>query len=225
MSNKPTLLVLAAGMGSRYGGIKQLDQFGPNGETIIDYSLYDAIKAGFGKIVFIVRKDIHEAAVERFSPKLKGRIDFDFADQELTSYVPEHLQVERSKPWGTAHAVLCAKESINEPFAVINADDFYGYDAFKTMADFLSADTDPATHSLVGYRIENTLSDHGTVSRGVCQTNERNELVDINERHKVGWEGDKIVYNKDDQPVEIPEGTPVSMNFWGFKPGDRKSVV
>lgn len=220
MSEKPTLLILAAGMGSRYGGIKQLDEFGPNGETIIDYSLYDAIKAGFGRIVFIVRKDIEEAAREMFEPKLRGRIEVDFALQELDSFVPEDLgKVERTKPWGTAHAVLCAKNHIDTPFAVINADDFYGYDAFEKSARFLSTNPDPNTHAVVGYRLDNTLSDFGTVSRGVCQANEQGELTDINERTKVGRENGKIYYHDSDgSAVELAPETTVSMNFWAFKP-------
>ena len=220
MSNKPTLLILAAGMGSRYGGIKQLDEFGPNGETIIDYSLYDAIKAGFGRIVFIVRKDIKEAAKAMFEPKLASRIDVDFALQELDSFVPKDLgHIERSKPWGTAHAVLCARDHINTPFAVINADDFYGYDAFEKSAHFLTADPDPNTHAVIGYRLENTLSDFGTVSRGVCETNAEGELTDINERTKVGREDGKIYYHdSEDNKVELAPETPVSMNFWAFKP-------
>lgn len=219
MSNKPTLLILAAGMGSRYGGIKQLDEFGPNGETIIDYSLYDAIRAGFGRIVFIVRKDILEAAREVFEPKLAGRVEVDFALQELDSFVPEDLlPVERTKPWGTAHAVLCAKDHIETPFAVINADDFYGYDAFEKSAHFLSTNPDPNTHAVVGYRLENTLSDFGTVSRGVCEANQEGELVDINERTKVARENGKIYYHdSNDQKIELAPSTPVSMNFWAFK--------
>ncbi|MFS8615245.1 MAG: sugar phosphate nucleotidyltransferase [Solitalea sp.] len=220
MTEKPTLLILAAGMGSRYGGIKQLDEFGPNGETIIDYSLYDAIKAGFGRIVFIVRKDILEAAKELFEPKLAGRIEVDFALQELDSFVPEDLgPVERTKPWGTAHAVLCAKDHIRTPFAVINADDFYGYDAFEQSARFLSENTDPNTHAVVGYRLDNTLSDHGTVSRGVCEANAQGELTDINERTKVGKENGKIYYQGEHgEKVELAPDTIVSMNFWAFKP-------
>ncbi|QEC53407.1 nucleotidyltransferase-like protein [Anseongella ginsenosidimutans] len=220
MTEKPTLLILAAGMGSRYGGIKQLDEFGPNGETIIDYSLYDAIKAGFGRIVFIVRKDIKEAARELFEPKLAGRIEVDFALQELDSFVPKELgAVERSKPWGTAHAVLCAKDHIKTPFAVINADDFYGYDAFEKSAHFLSTNPDPNTHAVVGYRLENTLSDFGTVSRGVCEANAQGELVDINERTKVGRENGSIYYQDNEgNKVELAPSTPVSMNFWAFKP-------
>lgn len=217
---KPTLLILAAGMGSRYGGVKQLDQFGPNGETIIDYSLFDAIRAGFGKIVFIIREELKNDFIGIFEPKLKGKIDYDFAIQSVQSYVPENLgKVERQKPWGTGHAVLCAWEQTSTPFAVINADDFYGYEAFKVMADFLSSNTDEACHSMVGYQIKNTLSENGSVSRGVCELDEDGFLKVVTERTKIyRTESGEIVYEEGEKLTPLAEETPVSMNFWGFMP-------
>lgn len=217
MTQKPTLLVLAAGMGSRYGGDKQIDGFGPNGETILEYSIYDAIKAGFGKVVFIVRKEILEEAKEIFLPKLEGKIEVDWVVQTLESFVPEELkQKDRKKPFGTAHAVLCAKDAVNEPFAVINADDFYGNEAFDVLGKFLATDVRPDLHAMVGYAVQNVLSDNGTVSRGVCETNEKGQLIGMVERTSIAREGDKIISRGEGEVFEIPEDTPVSMNFWGF---------
>jgi NDP-sugar pyrophosphorylase family protein len=217
---KPTLLILAAGMGSRYGGIKQLDQFGPNGETIIDYSLYDAIKAGFGKIVFIIRKELANDFEELFGPKLKGKIEYEFAFQELSSYVPSELgDINREKPWGTGHAVLCAWEYTKTPFAVINADDFYGFEGFETMSTFLSNNQKPDLHAMIGYQIKNTLSENGTVSRGVCVTNEDGLLDHVTERTKILRQANgEIAFLDLGEPVILEENTPVSMNFWGFMP-------
>ncbi|MCE7055114.1 nucleotidyltransferase [Algoriphagus sp. AGSA1] len=217
MHNKPTLLVLAAGMGSRYGGNKQIDGFGPKGETILEYSIFDAIRAGFGKVVFIVREEIFEVAKEKFLPKLEGKIEVDFVIQSLDSFVPNELkQAERKKPFGTAHAVLCAKDVINEPFAVINADDFYGREAFSAIGKFLSTEVKPDLHAMVGYAIQNVLSEHGTVSRGVCDMNEKGHLIGMVERTSISREGGKIVSKGEDEILEIAENTPVSMNFWGF---------
>lgn len=217
---KPTLLILAAGMGSRYGGIKQLDKFGPNGETIIDYSLHDAIKAGFGKIVFIIREELKADFEEIFGPKLAGKIEYDFAIQGVQKYVaPELGTVERTKPWGTGHAVLCAWEQTSTPFAVINADDFYGYEGFKIMADFLTNNTDETCHAMVGYQIKNTLSENGSVSRGVCEVDENGYLELVTERTKIYRQEDTaIVFEEGDILSTLPENTPVSMNFWGFMP-------
>ncbi|CAG5070549.1 hypothetical protein DYBT9623_03094 [Dyadobacter sp. CECT 9623] len=215
---KPTLLILAAGIGSRYGGIKQLDQFGPNGETIIDYSLYDAIRSGFGKVVFIVRQEIKDNAEAIFAPKLKGKIDYDFAIQGIQSYVPEDLgTVERTKPWGTGHATLCAWEQTDTPFAVINADDFYGRDAFETMAQFLQTDTDDSQHAMIGYELKRTLSENGTVSRGICIERADLNLESVVERTKIFEENGKIYFEEEGLKTELAPETPVSMNFWGFK--------
>lgn len=219
MQNKPTLLVLAAGMGSRYGGNKQIDGFGPNGETILEYSIYDAIRAGFGKVVFIVRQEIIELAKEKFLPKIEGKIEVDFVLQSLTTFVPKEFQnPDRVKPYGTAHAVLCAKHVIKEPFAVINADDFYGKEAFEVIGKFLANGVQPTLHAMVGYAIQNVLSEHGTVSRGVCAMNTSNQLIGMVERTAISKNNNKILANGEGDSVEIKEGTPVSMNFWGFHP-------
>jgi len=217
MQSKPTLLVLAAGMGSRYGGNKQVDGFGPHGETILEYSIYDAIRAGFGKVVLIVREEILQTAKDLLVPKLEGKIELDFVLQSLNSFVPEAFRnTERIKPYGTAHAVLCAKDAIAEPFAVINADDFYGKEAFEILGKFLSTSVQPHLHAMVGYAIENVLSEHGTVSRGVCTMNASNQLIGMVERTSISRVGDKIISKGEGEELEIQEGTPVSMNFWGF---------
>ena len=214
---KPTLLILAAGMGSRYGGIKQMDSFGPSGETIIDYSIYDAIQSGFGKIVFIIRDDFAEAFKNIFEPKLKGKVEIDYVMQEMDSFTNDfELSTERTKPWGTAHAVLCAKDAIREPFAVINADDFYGRDAFEKAAKFLKEEISPETWCIIGYQLSKTLSENGTVSRGVCQVDDDGNLVSIAERIKIYPEGNKIIYEENNAKTELPADTSVSMNFWCF---------
>ena len=219
MTQKPTLVVLAAGMGSRYGGNKQIDGFGPNGETILEYSIFDAIRAGFGKVVFIVRQEILDVAKEKFLPKLQGKIEVDWVIQSLESFVPaEFKQADRVKPFGTAHAVLCAKDAVKEPFAVINADDFYGKEAFEEIGKFLSRDARPDLHAMVGYAIQNVLSENGTVSRGVCETNEKGQLIGMTERTSIAREGEKILSRGEGEVIEIAENTPVSMNFWGFHP-------
>lgn len=219
MNKKPTLLVLAAGMGSRYGGNKQIDGFGPGGETILEYSIFDAIRAGFGKVVLIVRQEILEMTKDLLLPKLEGKIEVDFVIQSLDSFVPAELkQADRVKPFGTAHAVLCAKDAIHEPFAVINADDFYGKEAFEILGKFLSSEVRPDLHAMVGYAIQNVLSENGTVSRGVCATNEKGQLIGMVERTSIAREGDKILSKGENEILEIPENTPVSMNFWGFHP-------
>lgn len=191
---KPTLLILAAGMASRYGSMKQTESFGPSGETIMDYSIYDAIRAGFGKVVFIIRKDFAESFKASFEPKLKGKIQTEYVYQEKTYFIPEDVAVpeERTKPWGTGHAVLCAKDAVKEPFAVINADDFYGRDAFEKAANFLTNQCNDKLYSIIGYELAKTLSEHGTVSRGVCEVDAANTLVSIKERTKIYRENDSI---------------------------------
>ena len=214
---KPTLLVLAAGMGSRYGGIKQMDSFGPNGETIIDYSIYDAIASGFGKVVFIIRESFAEDFKNLFEPKLKGKVETEYVFQEMSSFT-EGFQIpgERTKPWGTAHAVLCAKEVINEPFAVINADDFYGRDAFDKAVKFLTDEVSPKRYCIIGYELSKTISENGTVSRGVCEVDADGNLSHINERTKIFPENGKIYYTENGLNVPLPADTVVSMNFWAF---------
>lgn len=212
---KPTLMVLAAGMGSRYGGLKQLDALGPQGETIIDYSVYDAISAGFGKVVFIIRKHFEEEFRKVVSDKYKEKIEVVHVYQELDTLIP--IPVEREKPWGTGHAMLVAKDVINEPFAVINADDYYGRNGFEKMAVFLSGQCSEKEFSMVGYHLHNTLSDHGSVSRGVCSLDQDNYLVDVVERTKIAKKDDgQIYFTENEQDFALKPNTIVSMNFWGF---------
>jgi len=220
---KPSLIILAAGMGSRYGGLKQLDQFGPNGEAIIDYSLYDALAAGFGKIVFIIRDSFKEAMVKAFAHKLDGKVEYHFVNQDL-SMVPPGIPIppERTKPWGTAHAVWVAKDVISEPFGVINADDFYGTEAYHTLADFLRPLTPDDIHSYctVGYYLRNTLSEHGTVNRGICSVDENNNLVAVHERTKIKRFPDGIIRYDSESPDPKPLNDEdfASMNMWGCVP-------
>jgi choline kinase len=216
---KPTLLILAAGMASRYGSMKQTEGFGPDGETIMDYSIYDAIRAGFGKVVFIIRKDFAQNFKEAFGPKFKGKIEVDYVYQELDSFVDtQFLPADRTKPWGTGHALLCAKDAVKEPFAVINADDFYGKDAFEKAADFLIKKCNENTAAIIGYKLANTLSEHGTVSRGVCDVDEMGNLTAINERIKIYKKDNEIVFEENDHITVVPETQNVSMNFWCFHP-------
>lgn len=216
---QPTLLILAAGMASRYGSMKQTEGFGPSGETIMDYSIYDAIRAGFGKVVFIIRKDFAEGFKASFEPKLQGKIKTEYVYQEMDSYLGD-LQVpaDRTKPWGTAHAVLCGKEVVSEPFAVINADDYYGVDAFAKAADFLKNKCNEKHYAIIGYELERTLSDHGSVSRGVCQVDSDNNLVSIKERTKIYKENGIITYEDEAGKHTVPSDSSVSMNFWCFAP-------
>ncbi|MDR1859882.1 MAG: nucleotidyltransferase [Bacteroidales bacterium] len=214
---KPALLILAAGMGSRYGGLKQTEPFGPSGETILEYSVFDAIRAGFGKVVFVIRQSFADEFTARFAPKLRGRIEMECVCQELDRLPSGYaLPVGREKPWGTGHAILMAKDVIKEPFAAINADDFYGAQAFRTMADFLIHAATPDTFGMVGYRLDNTLSPFGTVARGVCRTNAAGFLTRITEMVKIARTDTGIRDQDTDTPLE-PD-TPVSMNFWGFHP-------
>ena len=219
---KPTLLLLAAGMGSRYGGLKQLDGLGPNGETIMDYSIYDAIKAGFGKIVFVIRKDFEKDFKEKILSKYEGHIPAELVFQSLDA-LPEGFTVPegREKPWGTNHAVMMAKDVIKEPFCVINCDDFYNRDSFMVLGKFLAELPENAknTYAMVGFRVGNTLSENGTVARGVCSTDENGLLTTVVERTEIMRVDGKVCY-KDEQGqwVAIADNTPVSMNMWGFTP-------
>jgi len=217
---KPTLLVLAAGMGTRYGGNKQLDEVGPSGETIIDYSIYDAIRAGFGRIVFVIRRDIEEQVKERFVDRLQGKIEVDYVFQEITN-LPEGVTVapDRSKPWGTSHAILVTKDKIKEPFGVINADDYYGVESFKILRDFLVNDKNPDNYCIVGYKLGNTLSEHGHVNRGVCKAGEDGFLSDIVETRQIEKTKEGAVApGPDGKPLYFTGNEIVSMNLWGFKP-------
>lgn len=224
---KPTLLILAAGMASRYGSMKQVDGFGPNGETIIDYSIYDAIRAGFGKIVFVIREEFEESFKSIFEPKLNGLVETEyvFQDFDLKKYGIDY-EVERAKPWGTAHAMMAAKQVIKEPFCVINADDFYGVQSYKKMYEFLTQSVSKNHYSLMGYEIYNTLSDYGSVSRGVCEVDEKGMLTSVVERTKVYFENvnsevkgpKKIVFQEGDETHVLSQDKKVSMNFWGFDP-------
>ena len=219
---KPTLFVLAAGMGSRYGGLKQLDGLGPNGETIMDYSIFDAIRGGFGKLVFVIRKDFEQDFRDKVLSKYEGHIPTELVFQAIDN-LPEGFTApaERTKPWGTNHAVLMGKDVIKEPFAVINADDFYGRDAFAVMGKWLSELPEGSTgkYSMVGFRICNTLSENGSVARGICSKNEQDLLTGVVERTEIMRVDGTICYKDEEgnwQPVG--EQTPVSMNFWGFTP-------
>ncbi len=217
----PTLVILAAGMASRYGSQKQTEGFGPNGETIMDYSIYDAIRAGFGKVVFIIREDFATAFKEVFEPKLKGKIATAYVYQALDKYTTGfNIPAERTKPWGTAHAVLCTKGVVNEPFAVINADDYYGKEAFEQAYKFLTTECNEKMYCILGYELANTLSANGTVSRGVCSTNNQNILTQINERTKIYRNEDgQIIYEEAGVETPLQEDTRVSMNFMCFAPG------
>lgn len=219
---KPTLLLLAAGMGSRYGGLKQLDGLGPNGETIMDYSIYDAIKAGFGKIVFVIRKDFEKEFKEKVLSKYEGHIPAELVFQSLDT-LPEGYAVPegREKPWGTNHAVMMAKDVIKEPFCVINCDDFYNRDSFMVIGKFLSElpENSKNAYAMVGFRVGNTLSENGTVARGVCSTDENGLLTTVVERTEIMRVEGKVSYKDEEgQWVAIEDNTPVSMNMWGFSP-------
>jgi len=216
---QPTLLILAAGMGSRYGGLKQIDGIGPNQEPIIEYSIYDAINSGFGKIVFVIRREFDDAFRSRFD-KFSNNIQIEYAYQDVNLNIEGISTVERTKPWGTSHAVLVAKEFINEPFAVINADDYYGASSFKLIADFLTNNCTSSLMAMVGYTLHNTLSKHGTVNRGVCKVDKDNNLVEVIERMKIAEKHGKVNYNigTNHSLGCIDRNSSVSMNYWGFHP-------
>ncbi len=217
---KPTLLILAAGIGSRYGGVKQMDKIGPSGESIIDYSVFDAIRAGFGKVVFVLNPKIEKDFKTIFEPRLAGKIETDYVLQKLDN-IPKGVRFNshRVKPWGTGHAVLVAKNAIHTPFAVINADDFYGRQAFDILGDYLSKLKNDETHyAMVGYHLAKTLSENGSVSRGICSTQNK-LLTDVVERTKIYKDADdKIMYEDNGVRHTISGNSLVSMNFWGFTP-------
>jgi hypothetical protein len=216
---KPALIILAAGMGSRYGGLKQLDRVGASGETIMDYSVYDAVKAGFGKVVFVIRKNFETEFKNEIISKFADKIEVKTVFQDISA-VPKGCvyNSEREKPWGTNHAVLMAKNVVNEPFGVINADDFYGRKSFEILSDFLKNSAEKSnSYCMVAYRLGNTLSDNGFVSRGECFVDENNFLTGVKERTKIVEKNGVLVYqNSENQEIEINKNTPVSMNFWGF---------
>jgi dTDP-glucose pyrophosphorylase len=219
---KPALVIMAAGMGSRYGGLKQIEPVGPKGEIIMDYSIYDALKAGFGRIVFVIKKEIEAVFKEVIGDKVSKIINTAYIYQEMVN-VPDDFKVpeERTKPWGTGHAVLCCKEIVDTPFAVINADDFYGADTFQKLFDFLTCEEsikECYEYAMVAFMLENTLTENGTVARGVCSVDKDNYLEDIFERTKIKNFGDSIKYTEDDNNwIDIPKGSIVSMNAWAFK--------
>ena len=217
---KPTLVILAAGIGSRYGGLKQLDTFTPYGDTIMDFSIYDAIQAGFGKIVFIIRKSIEQEFKKTFNKNLAGKIAVDYVFQEIENVPKKYINSNRKKPWGTGHALLMAKESIKENFAIINADDFYGKEAFQIMATTL-LNTDKASYNfnMISYLLKNTISENGFVSRGECQVNKEGYLTMITERTHIEKKEELLLYkNENENFIPIDKNTIVSMNFWGFTP-------
>ena len=218
--SKPTLVILAAGMGSRYGGLKQIDSFSPEGDTIIDFSLYDALQAGFGKFVFIIRKSFEKEFKDIFNKKLEGKAEIAYVFQELENVPEKYINPERTKPWGTGHALLMTKTAVKENFAIINGDDFYGKEAFEVMAKSLSKkDMNSYDFNTMAYLLKNTVSDHGYVSRGECLVNDKNYLVDVTERTHIEKIDGKIIRKDDDGTYILIDGnTVVSMNFWGFTP-------
>ncbi|NQY09140.1 MAG: nucleotidyltransferase [Flavobacteriales bacterium] len=218
MSVKPTLLILAAGMGSRYGGLKQIDGIGPNEEPIIEYSIYDAIQSGFGKIVFVIRKEFYDDFKAIFN-RFTTMIDVRYVFQEVNVEMEGIDLIEREKPWGTSHAVLVAKDDIQEPFAVINADDFYGPGSYKLLADFLNNKCAENLYASVGYILKNTLSEHGTVNRGVCSVDDNKHLIEVIERTNIAQLNGDVVYGFESDEQGVVDGNSyVSMNYWGFHP-------
>lgn len=220
MTQDATLVILAAGMGSRFGGLKQVVPMGPQGESILDYSIYDAQRAGFKHVVFVIRESIEQAFRERIAGRWQGRIDCDYAFQELDTAVPGPVPADREKPWGTGHALLSAKALLDGPFAVINADDYYGPQAFAQLSKFLQSSTDDNAHAMVGYNLSQTLSEAGTVSRGVCEVDDALRLVSIAEHTGIAKQADGVLRGTDPagDSKELSEQACVSMNCWGFKP-------
>ena len=219
---KETLVILAAGMGSRYGGLKQIDGVGNHNEPIIEFTIYDAIKTGFKKLVLIIKKEHQELFEESLVKKIRPYIEVEYAFQDLND-IPEGIEIpaERVKPWGTTHALLACRDILkDDPFVVCNADDFYGRNAFETIMDFFHNGINDDTYCMVGYKVENTLSDNGTVTRGYCQTDDENNLTSIKEIMNIKWNDnhDGVVYEEDGEYKPMQMGSPVSMNFWGFMP-------
>lgn len=220
---KPTLVVMAAGMGSRYGGLKQIDPVGPSGGTIVEYSIYDALKAGFGKVVFIIKEEMLEDFKDTIGRRVEGLVEIAYVFQKVDNVpVGCNIPKERTKPWGTGHAVMCCKDVVNTPFLVINADDFYGASTFKVIHDYLIGIKDTKAfyeYCMAGFKVENTLTDHGYVARGVCVVDEYGYLNCIKERTQIKRFEDGAKYTEDGESfIKIPEGSTVSMNTWGFTP-------
>ena len=223
-----TLVILAAGMGSRYGGLKQIDTIGSNGESIIDFTIYDAIQAGFNKLVLIIRKEHEELFEEHLVKKIRPFVQVEYAYQDLKD-IPNGVEIpsERTKPWGTSHALLACRNILkDEPFIICNADDYYGKDAFKIVSEYFDTNKDNNAYCMVGYKVENTLSDNGTVTRGVCQKDNNNYLTHIKETQDIKWNKDHngVECTDDNKTVSLELGTPVSMNFWGFYPSVLNKV-
>lgn len=226
---KPTLIIMAAGIGSRYGGLKQIDPIGPNGEIIMDYSIYDAIKAGFGKIVFVIKKEMEESFRESIGKRIDKITDTAYVFQSLDD-VPKGFKVpaERKKPWGTGHAVLCCRNAVDTPFAVVNSDDFYGYESYKVLSEYLQSipdDENPSKYGMVGFILENTLTENGYVARGICSVNGEGFLTSITERTRIEKSGALIKFTEDGEHwFNLPRENIVSMNMWGFSPGIFKEL-
>ncbi|RZK79701.1 MAG: nucleotidyltransferase [Pedobacter sp.] len=216
---KPSLVILAAGMASRYGGNKQTESFGPSGETIMEYSIYDAIKAGFGKVIFIIREEFADAFKASIEPKLKGKIELDYVYQSLDKFSGgRSIPLDRTKPFGTQHALLCTKDALDSPFAVINADDFYGFESFKLAYEFLTNEAADGKYASMGYELKNTLSDNGSVTRGEISVNNEGNITGIIERKEIFKQDGKAITKEGDSEKELPLDTKVSMNFFCFTP-------
>jgi len=216
---KPVLVIMAAGMGSRYGGLKQIDPIDSDGHIIIDFSLFDAKRAGFETVIFVIKKENEAIFKETIGNRMEGIMNVHYAFQDLYD-LPDGYQVphDRIKPWGTAHAIYCCRDYIKGPFAVINADDYYGVDSFQIIYDYLTThqDDDKYRYTMVGYQIENTLTENGTVARGVCEVNDQHQLVQVIERTKIKKSGDGAAYEDGEEWIPLQKGTIVSMNLWGF---------
>lgn len=222
---KTTLVIMAAGMGSRYGGLKQLDKIGPNGETIIEYSIYDAIKAGVKKVVFIIKKDIFQIFKETIGFKIENIVETEYVFQEVDNINKNFIgKFERVKPWGTGHAILCCKDVIDGPFIVVNADDFYGRETYNILCEELKKSKLDFEYFMVGFSVDKTLTDFGSVSRGICEFSEDGDLLSIKERTKIIKKDNKIYYEEEGVFYEIPNDTLVSMNIWGLKPSVFKEL-
>ncbi len=213
-----TLVILAAGIVSRYGGVKQLDTIGPSGETLMDYSIHDAIKAGFNKVVFIIRRDLQEAFDNQYKKRFIDRVEISYVYQDEFKIYEDQYNIQRKKPWGTGHAQLSTKDAVNSPYVILNADDYYGTSVYQIMADTLRENRDENTIFMMGYSLTNTLSEYGSVSRGLCKVDENNFLKEITELTKISRTGGKIVYQEKGAQKELLEDDKVSMNFWGFYP-------